>query len=138
MYTYKHSRHGIKHGLVRDHDLPLPRLELQWVKFHGHEDPDLDKKWKRLNSVCFYDLVVPLRELDIRAEDEDGNIGVHRTMRLPIAETLSTGEVDINRGTPFRDGAHSTWDRVALLPHIEGSLPVFLVAGDQWREVKKF
>jgi hypothetical protein len=90
--------------------LPCPRLEFEWVP---SEQQGWATKW------CMYWLVLELCHADIRAEGEDGKLGVVRERYIPMGETQSTGgdkrpvwngKVD----TPFRDGARAHWDRIAL------------------------
>jgi len=100
--------------------LPLPRLELRWVK--------KGKTWDE--RECVYELVMPLRELDIRREDENCK-QVRSVQRIEISRTkVSGGKHDhppIYDGVvdaPFRDGAHAQWDAEAL------NLSVWATCGD--------
>lgn len=94
--------------------LPCPRLQLTWMNRDG--------KWNL--KECLYTIVIPLRDLDLRAEDANGNF-VHHELHADIGDTLCegrgkpihNGEVD----APFRDGAHALWDSEVL------HLPVYCV-----------
>lgn len=89
--------------------LPCPRLEFE----HVPSERGWGTRW------CMYWLVLELGPSDVRAEDEDGKLGVYRERYIPMGETKSTGgdrrpvwNGEVN--TPFRDGAHAHWDRIAL------------------------
>lgn len=108
--------------------LPCPRFEFRWSK--------IGETWE--HRECVYSLVFPLREHDIRREDEDGN-EVRDEWTCEIGRTKVTGgrgnppigsdgEIDV----PFRDGAHVWWDGDALGL---GRLPIIAVCGDQWSDV---
>ena len=106
---------------------PAPRLEFEHVP-----DPD----WYR--TTCFYWMVIPLKDSDIRRE-RDGK-AVFQEWYVPLGSTTMTGgrgEPPIYEGkvnTPFRDGAHAHFDREALgLP----SLPIWAVCGDVATETSK-
>lgn len=101
--------------------MPCPRLEFRWFK----DDESCD--WR--SRHCVYSLVIPLRELDIRSTDVEGN---PREMSLEIGRTDvggGNGDAPIHKGkvdTPFRDHSHAIWDREALGRH----LPIVAVCGD--------
>lgn len=89
--------------------LPCPRIEFEWVP----SEQGWATKW------CMYWLVLELGHSDIRAEGGDGKLGVFREWYIPMGETQSTGSDrrPVSNGrvdTPFRDGAHAHWDRLAL------------------------
>jgi hypothetical protein len=100
------------------------RLQLRWERDDPHVDSEGWLKWK-----CFYELVIPLRENDIRSdvtEEEPTKvvlIGVtpRRSMRSPCM--LDEGGYWFD--TPLRDGAHALWDAEHL-----GNLPVVCIAVD--------
>jgi hypothetical protein len=108
--------------LIDAKDLPVPRLELRWVK--------TGKTWQC--RECAYSLVLPLDEFDIRREGKDG-----KKVRSEICIEIGRTKVSGGRGqgpiwdakyidTPYRDGAHSLWDAKHL-----GNLPVYVVCGDK-------
>lgn len=105
---------------------PAPRLEFEHVG-----DPD----WS--NAVCYYWLVLPLREHDIRRELDDKK--PYSEWYVPMGKTTRRGGSpdrapvwDGKVETPFRDGAHAGFDREALgLPE----LPVWAVCGVEASEV---
>ncbi len=98
-------------------ELPCPRIEFEWVP----SEQGWGTRW------CMYWLVLELKETDIRAEDDEGKMGVFRERYIPMGETKVTGgdKRPVWNGkveTPFRDGAHAHWDSLALgLPN----LPVY-------------
>ena len=99
--------------------LPLPRLQLRWEK-----TDDAGEDWTQ--KVCIYELVLPLRALDIRAE-VDGKCGEKSVLRVKMGETTSTGGgYPVHDGivdAPFRDGALAKWDSETL------NLRVFATCG---------
>lgn len=107
-------------------NLPAPRLQLRWAEA---DDGDKHYQWR-----CHYELVLPLREHDVRREvyDDDG-IQTGEVSELVVAlkpptMRASNGEPCRARdGTrycdaPYRDGAHAGWDAAAL-----GGLPVYVI-----------
>jgi hypothetical protein len=94
--------------------LPCPRIEFE----HVPSEQGWDTRW------CMYWLVLELGHADIRAEGDNGKLGVLLERYIPMGETQSSGsdrrpvwngEVE----APFRDGAHAHWDRIALgLPNL--------------------
>lgn len=111
--------------LIDEDMMPAPRLELRWSRFKG---------WAQRR--CYYNLVLPLQEHDIRREDKDGN-QVRSVLTVNIGMTESTGSYESPLDerhqfipTPFRDGAHAGWDAKVL-----GGLPVFAVADGKARLV---
>lgn len=108
--------------------IPAPRLQLRWEL--GDE---ANWEWH-----CHYELVLPLREHDIRREVwADGDDTGQRLSELVIpmsegytrrgssrapCETDSGGKVF---DTPYRDGAHASWDAAQL-----GGLPTYAIAPD--------
>lgn len=107
--------------LLINGNLPLPRLELSW---HEQDPDDEGYNWR-----CDYDLVMGLRDTDIRrGQDEDGN-----KERDEIRLSLGGCRSDRGRSpiyeegidTPYRDGAHAQWDSAHL-----GGIPIFVTCGD--------
>lgn len=120
-----------------DEGLPLPRLQLRWERGNKDpSDPEAGKEPDRNVFVCFYELVMPLRELDIRRENEEGK-DVKSVLRLPISVSASCGGRDtrINRDgnvdTPYRDGSHARWDSLVL------RLPIYATYVGVSSEVKR-
>lgn len=72
--------------LIEEKDLPAPRLELRW---YPSEEPHYkDDIW--YERRCEYILVLPLKERDIRREDEDGNT-IYKENSILLNETLVRG-----------------------------------------------
>lgn len=90
--------------------LPSPRLELEWKP--------ISNDWEE--RECIYSLVIPLREHDIRREDNNKS-----ELKIEIGRTtVKGGRYPVNNGkvdTPFRDGVHAMWDAKIL------NLPVWAV-----------
>lgn len=99
--------------------LPLPRLELKWVR--GAPRGRLLCK-----STCIYALVIPTKDVDIR-DDSKGCcvavIGFTTTSSGPEFY-LQTRDEGYDVEMPFRDGRHAEWDSSSL-----GGLPVFATYG---------
>lgn len=100
--------------LIKESELPSPRLEFRWSK-----DGDT---WNK--RICTYSLVVPLGQYDIRRETENGKLDV-------FSVVLNTTNVSGGKGlpmtseeidTPYRDGAHAQWDSIHL-----GNPPIYAV-----------
>lgn len=104
--------------------LPAPRLQLRW-------EPSDDGRY---HWQCHYELVLPLREHDIRREvcDDEG-VQTGEVSELVVAmkpPSYRTGGGEPCRAQdgstyydpPFRDGAHAGWDAAAL-----GGLPVYVI-----------
>ena len=100
-------------------DLPAPRLQLRWQR-----QPTSDVEWMGEPTwLCRYELIIPLREHDIRRErDDQPKRPFHRAL---ISTTKSTGRGDGPDYAPFRDGAHARWDSKAL-----DGLPVYVISTD--------
>jgi len=106
--------------------LPVPRLELQWVK--------LGEGWHE--RQCIYCLVLPLREHDARRENayrekvrdllyvEIGRINDTGGSGRPV----TNGKVD----TPFKDDFHAKWDAECL------GLQLWAVCGDDKTRIQTF
>lgn len=106
----------MNHPIIDEKDLPAPRLELRWSS--------LDR-----SRTCDYNLVLPLREHDIRREDGDGE-QVRSVLTVRIGQTkvdgpspLRTHQGETWIETPLRNGVHAQWDAEHL------KLPVYVVAG---------
>jgi len=107
--------------LIDANEMPAPRLELRWIK--------TGETWSQRD--CAYNLVLPLRDIDIRREDDNGEI-VRNTLTLEIGRTRVKGgfkylfqpneEDGYQIGTPYRDCAHAMWDSNALC-----GIPVYAV-----------
>ena len=108
-------------------EMKSPRLQLRWQKSEVHGE-----------YLCHYELVLPLRESDIRREvydDAGEEIGKRSELVIPIKEpTRRTGNHVPCRSlsgegpyydTPYRDGAHAKWDAEHL-----GNLPIYCVTLD--------
>lgn len=114
--------------------MPEPRLQMRWV--HRSEPHDLDCDGER-SWECHYELVLPLREFDIRREVYEGGeqVGERENLVVPLkGPTIrgSNGNVPcIDRqgqhyyDAPIRDGAHAVWDGEVL-----GNLPIYVIAPD--------
>ena len=116
--------------LINKKDLPAPRLELRWQEPSG----TVDTAFGNATIECVYLLIMPLREHDIRREDDNGN-KVRSEEEIEMGKTYSTGTLarkvfDDRIDAPFRDGAHANWDSSVL------GLPVYAVVGDLAYEVK--
>jgi hypothetical protein len=110
--------------------LPAPRLQLRWA-------PSTIKP--EYNWECHYELVIPLDQYDVRAEqyDEDGEMMPEKIKEAVIPmkpPSLRGGETtpctvyqtgERYYDAPFRDGAHAWWDSKLL-----GNPPIFVIAPD--------
>ncbi|MDX4957865.1 hypothetical protein [Delftia acidovorans] len=109
--------------------LPAPRLQLRWML--SAADPA--HQWE-----CHYELVMPLRGGDIRAErigPRGGKLSALKELAIPMKPPTLRGGKSTPctcpfKGTrfydaPYRDGAHAQWDAAAL-----GNLPLFVIAPD--------
>ena len=114
------------HPVIPTDDLPTPRLELRWRDM-THEERVSSGGCH--TSICDYDLVIGLREFDIRIEDADGRTGAgSREFRVNLSKTLSSGSAASRSHPyyiegPFRDSSHAMWDGVQL-----GRLPIYKIA----------
>lgn len=100
---------------------PMPRLEFRW-RTEPKDQNETDIKDRSFDPqtlrFCDYGLVMPLRELDIRAE-VDGKHGVKDHMFHVFSTTAVSGGAPMPGDVPFRDGAHAKWDNEALGGHLE-------------------
>ena len=102
--------------------VPATRLELRWEKVDG-------AGWH-----CYYELIMPA-PYDIRCDDGEG--GKDGIVRIKMGGTDRSGgsgpmsSYDDRKmiDTPFRDGAHITWDMKSL--NIRG----FIRHGDTINEI---
>ena len=111
--------------------LPAPRLQFRWVPYQPETG---NERVFGYDWACYYELVLPLGEHDIRREVyKDGEqVGERHELVLPFPGFTKVGRggsskpcEDGRPDTPFRDGAHAKWDSEAL-----GGLPVFVIAPD--------
>ena len=107
-----------------------PRLQMRWVREEGPSEFSFttENDW-----LCHYELVLPLREFDIRPEVYVDGEQVDEVSELviPIKGPTRRG----SNGTdpcswegfdaPYRDGVHAGWDSDVL-----GDLPIFVIAPD--------
>lgn len=119
-------------------ELPAPRLQLRWEggepgeTFQTRDGPVTEREWR-----CVYELVMPLREHDIRREVWKDGEEVGRQAELVIKMSEGFTRVRTTRtpckgddgrhfaDTPYRDGAHARWDAAQL-----GGLPIYVIAPD--------
>lgn len=103
--------------------LPAPRLQLRWTPMK----PESGYQW-----ACYYELVVPLRDGDIRRGGSRSSNPT--TLVVPMRRKCLRGsrnEPMIGPGgelyadTPYRDGRHAEWDAAEL-----GGIPIYVVALD--------
>lgn len=110
--------------------LPAPRLQLRWEK---RDNTDGLGSW-----ACNYELVLPLRDGDIRRTEYGRNGRELKRQRDEFAVLVrqqfrasssvpctSAGTNTLHFDTPFRDGVHAQWDSEVL-----GNLPIFVIALD--------
>jgi hypothetical protein len=116
--------------VVAKKDLAPTRLQLRWTE---------DERGECVYR-CYYELVLPLGESDLRREQQ-GPRGGKRPDRtalvVPIADTgrnstASPGTLVGEGGVvfaffdaPYRDGRHAEWDAAHL-----GDLPIYMVTVD--------
>lgn len=98
--------------------LPMPRLQFRWRKPNRRE-----AKKAILGSgpdwVCDYELILPLGEYDMRRK------GGRDYLALKLGGTRVKTTAREMTDTPFRDGAHASWDSKAL-----GGMPVVVIGSD--------
>jgi hypothetical protein len=82
-------------------------------------------------------MVLPLRHLDIRAEDANGKLGVKAVARIKMGATKVTSSralapiFEDKVDAPFRDEAHAKWDGEVL------NLPVYAVCDETSTKLSK-
>jgi hypothetical protein len=123
---------------IETQPLPAPRLQLRWEK----PSKDLAAEFMAFKPTwaCHYELVLPLRQGDVRGEADNGKgdyVHTHDELVVPIkspsgrggegrepckANWSPTGYYD---DTPYRDGVHALWDAKVL-----GDPPIFVIAPD--------
>lgn len=116
--------------LVPATEMKVPRLELRW-----EDVPDEPNK-----RICWYTMVLPLRDIDCRLDYHTGADKENKTLRIPICHTIESipkhldpdyiGPVFPNQDggsilLPFRDKMHAIWDAAEL------KLPVYVSYKDQ-------
>ncbi len=111
--------------------LPAPRLQLRWATPSkkdqddfgfvqaSNPEPGEHRRW-----ICHYEIVLPLREHDIRREDADGQ-NVRSELAILINRSSRGTTETCPKDTPYRDGAHAKWDSGVL-----GGLPVYVIDPD--------
>ena len=97
-------------------NLPTPRLQFRWA---FNEDPE------GLEYRCWYELIFLIRDADCR-----GEIGIPYEACVTLGATNVGGQEEpwkrgLSTATPFRDGAHATWDSEQF-----GGLPIWIIAPD--------
>lgn len=111
--------------------LPVPRLQLRW-------EPSTHPEWR---WQCHYELVILLGQYDIRREAYKDGIQLKRKLPRELAIPMkppscrssgnkfppctSSDGKQRYADTPFRDGAHASWDALQL-----GNPPIFVIAPD--------
>lgn len=111
--TYKPDAAQLPKGL------PAPRLQMRWEC-----GDNFDCNW-----VCHYEMVFPLRELDIRNTD-NGSPGfavvtLGRTRQNGGSDTPPWHYNPVRNRRPYRDGAHAEWDAAMF-----GGWPVYVFGDD--------
>jgi hypothetical protein len=82
-----------------------PRLQLRWERRPGDHQ-----------FLCHYELVLPLRDTDIRRDDESEELVVKMGSGTNVQGPTPEGPT-----TPFRDGAHARWDSEHL------KVPIYVI-----------
>lgn len=102
--------------------LPAPRLQFRWLPC---DDPAYT--W-----TAIYELVLPLRDHDMRRPGGDG-VGPCE-MYLEMGRTRRGHGPECPNDTPYRDGVHAHWDGAAL-----GGLPIYVIdpKGQVWVETMR-
>jgi hypothetical protein len=108
--------------------MAAPRLQLRWGaatedEADGHTPASLRAAFKSTVWTCHYELVLPLREGDIRRgypDEPDYDVLV-----IPLGKTTTTSLQREPSHPPYRDGHHAQRDSTLL-----GKLPVYHVASD--------
>lgn len=105
--------------LIKASEMVVPRLELCWS-----DVPD-----KPNEKICWYKLVLPLRDLDARLDYHEGVDKETKTLHIKICHTVDSGRREwspldgANVGMitlPLWDKMHAVWDAQVL------NLPVYV------------
>lgn len=99
--------------------LPKPRLQLRWRKPNAREMKKKTGLGAPPDWFCEYDLILPLEEHDIRRKKGRDFLAV--SLGGTYSQTTAREMTD----SPYRDGAHASWDSKAL-----GGLPVIVIGSD--------
>lgn len=101
--------------LIPEKDLPETRLELRWLQ------GAFDRDGLRYNWSCEYHLILALWSLDIRGEvygEDEETIKREPCKKFSLGGCYSSRSKSPLNGdhieTPFRDGAHISWDSARL------------------------
>ena len=109
--------------------LPCPRFEFRWRNTSGD--------WS--SREVDYNLVIPLKPYDCRGNLPDGSVNEKPSEYTVLISTTKVsggkkrpvfddGIVD----TPFRDGAHASWDRAGL----DVDWPIIAVCEDTYTVIE--
>lgn len=113
--------------MSKNKSLPTPRLQLRWEpsKFDGY------------NWQCNYELVILLKEHDIRRDIYKNDRLLKKKAPRELAIQMKSPQLRLSEATPcaapngerytdtpYRDGAHAKWDSEQL------KLPVYVIAPD--------
>lgn len=101
-----------------DH-LPKPRLQMTWRRPSKSELKRKTALGGDYDWICDYELILPLHESDIRRKRGRDFLAVKLG-----GTTVCTAATEMTH-SPYRDGAHASWDSEAL-----GNLPVFVIGSD--------
>lgn len=99
--------------------LPKPRLQLRWRKPNAREMKKKTGLGCAPDWFCEYDLILPLEEHDIRRKKKRDYLAV--SLGGTFCNTTASEMLD----SPYRDGAHASWDSKAL-----GGIPVVVIGSD--------
>lgn len=103
--------------------LPAPRLQLRWASAEPNEH---NYQWQ-----CHYELILPLREGDIRRGEEEQELKElvvalkEPTVRGSNSIPCRTRDGEYYYDAPYRDGVHAKWDAEVL-----GNLPIYVISLD--------
>tara|TARA_B100000745_G_scaffold300065_1_gene252600 strand:- start:195 stop:755 length:561 start_codon:yes stop_codon:yes gene_type:complete len=102
-------------------DLPCPRFQFRWVRENTVFGETLPSMFRDADSEmsCYYELVIPREDHDIRGEDREvvslSEINEPHELIIPLDHTITSYDNesprDFDQLTPFRSGAHAKWDR---------------------------
>jgi len=111
--------------LINISEMPVPRLELCWS----------DRPNNDLERICWYKMVLPLRDIDKRLDYHEGVNKETKTLHIPICHTTDRIRLHVEeayRGPifsdengeyidlPYSDKMHAVWDADVL------NLPVYV------------